>query len=168
MNNTGKPWYLAAAVLCAFLDAYLPIVPNEVFLALGVMPRPKQWLGVALSFSLASALGAVSLAWAFSNLGIGFIDSVLPGLTQSPEWAQMSEWILEYGGWGLAFVALSPFPQHAAVILSALSGFPLVGIGIAVFLGRSLKYASVAWLAGRSPEILVKLKILQIPAKNYT
>jgi membrane protein YqaA with SNARE-associated domain len=160
-QSSGQKWYLPMASTFSFLDAYIPVVPNELFLALGVFPRPKRWLSIALIFALASACGATSLAAVFHHAGQWVMTSLFPDLINNSTWVETVSWMDRYGILGLGLVALSPFPQHAAVIILALAHAPFIFIFAAVFVGRFLKYGLVAWLAKMSPQTLRKVGILK-------
>ena len=121
-RSVHQKWYLPLAVLFSYMDAFVPVVPNEVFLVLGVLSRPGSWINVAGAFTLASALGATTLAALIQWSGPYILDVLFPHLSHSAQWLGITSWMQEHGDWGLFWVALSPFPQHAAVALVGLSG----------------------------------------------
>jgi len=73
---------------------------------------------------------------------------------QSRSWSQGIEFLHHYGNLGLGLVALGPLPQQPAVALFGLANVPIISIGIAVWLGRSLKYGFFAWAATHAPRLL--------------
>ena len=158
--SSTKKWYLPVAAFFTFMDAFIPVVPNEAFLVLAVLPRPKKWFDVSALFAFASALGATALAALISFFGQPVILYFFPELLHSQTWQNSIHWMQVNGAWGLSLVALSPFPQHGAVAILGLAHSPLAIIFLSVFMGRFLKYGLVAWCAVHSPNILRKLKVI--------
>ncbi len=166
-----RTWYLPLVAFLSALDAYVLVVPNEALLIPAVLAhanRPEtrrrfgrlSWLPSALWVTVGSALGAASFAVLTSLYGEQFVEHFFPNALHSKEWLDSVKVIQRHGGWGLALVSLSPFPQHPAVAIAGLAKMNALVVFLAVFLGRLLKYGFFAWAAVNSPEILRKLRIL--------
>jgi membrane protein YqaA with SNARE-associated domain len=154
-----RKWFLPLVVFLSALDAYVFFVPNEALLILPVMAHPKRWKTHALWVSLGSAGGATSFAYFVHRYGRSWAQGLFPSTFHSKHWAQFSALLEKHGGWGLTLVSVSPFPQHVAVTIAALTEMSIGTLFLAIFIGRATKYLFVAGCAVHSPKILEKLHL---------
>ena len=158
-KSADRWWFAPAMAFLSALDAYILIVPNETIIAASVLARRKRWISLVVWMTIGSALGALSLA-ALLNTQSEHVLGWFGDMTRSQEWRDSVRVIDRHGVWGLALISLSPFPQHAAVILVGLLRMSLWKVFLGVLLGRAPKYFGIGWLAVKSPDVLRRWNIL--------
>jgi len=91
-------------------------IPTEGMFVTTTLMRPKRWWITALFVTIASACGAMTLAWLGTRYGEPFTLWLLgDNVFESAMWIRMNGWIQDYGFWGLWFVAIGPLPQQPAI-----------------------------------------------------
>ena len=153
-RQADRPGFYARVGVFPLVDYALPFLPNQLLLiALAYLQR-ERWLGLALTFAVASALGALLIAFLVQGIGGG----VAAWLTANVETAgTVFDFVQGYGVWALGLLALLPAPPRTAVLLCALAGLPPLPIGAAVLAGRLVAASAIAWAAARSPDWLRRL-----------
>ncbi len=58
----------------------------------------------------------------------------------------MAGWYNEWGGWGVLFAAVTPFPYKVLTIFSGATGLNLAVFVVVSILGRGLRFFLVSWL----------------------
>jgi membrane protein YqaA with SNARE-associated domain len=154
-----KPWYPALIALLAMLDAFIVVVPTDLFLVSAVFVKPKRWLSIALMIAAGSVLGCLALAFVI-DYDQEIIHRAFPSIFQAENWAYAEGLIEKYGFYAVLFGAVGPLPLQPFVVVGALSTkLPFAHLVLGVILGRCGKFILFAWFASRSPELLEKLKI---------
>jgi membrane protein YqaA with SNARE-associated domain len=133
-----RPWYPALVGFLAGADQFIVIVPIEGLMIPSVLLNPRRWFRTAVWISSGCTLGALHVV-------------------QSKEWAHSMTFIQSKGAWALFLISAGPLPQQPAVALAGLSHMPLAKVGLAVWLGRTLKYCVVGYLASHAPKLMSKL-----------
>ena len=153
--------------LFAALDSFLLIVPTDGLVVSSTLLRPKRWMTISFIAAIGSALGVLCLAalirWKSDELIATFFEDALT----STSWSRTETFIDQYGTGALALIALSPFPQLPAVILTAMSHMSLTNIALSVFAGRVVKFAFFAWAATHAPRLLGKITGLKRELKQF-
>lgn len=158
---SSKWWYAPLLALLSALDAYVLVVPNEPIIAAGVIARPERWKSLCTWMTIGNTLGAVSLAAIVGAQSEWIMEHFVSAkMLDSRTWMRSVHLIDRHGWWGLAVVSLSPFPQHAAVILVGLARMSLWKVFFAILAGRAPKYYGTGWLAAKSPEVLRRWKVI--------
>lgn len=149
-----RPWFLPTLALFPLSDYALPALPNQMLL-MGVSAlHPRRWRLTALTFVVASAVGAFLVATVVQLAGPWLWDTV-GGLTPgSDELREASGLVAEYGVWALALLALLPWTPRVAVLLCALAGLQPWTIALAVLVGRPLPVTLLAVTGAKAPHLL--------------
>ncbi len=153
-------WYPALVAGLAAADAFIFIVPIEVLLVPAVLAHRKRWVLTAFWITLGSALGAAVLAYLVTVYGSEFILHFFPGLMHERAWQDSLDYLHRHGVLGLGIISLSPFPQHAAVVIAGLAQMNIFKVFFAVLVGRFIKYEFLAWAVVHAPWVLEKFHIL--------
>ena len=152
LRHGTEPSTLVFLALVSVFDGFVPMLPVEVFvLALGIL-QPQRGKLIVLVFAVASALSALLLAL------------LLGTLSASAEWlglqlmgAQWDQALTTVRAWGPAtMVLLAVFPDtpRTSIAVLALSGVSPAAIGLMVFAGKLILYASLLALMHYLPSRL--------------
>ncbi|MEU5163985.1 hypothetical protein AB0G74_30825 [Streptomyces sp. NPDC020875] len=153
-----RPWFLPAVAVFPLGDYALPVLPNQVLLTGLSALRPRRWRAIALTFVIASALGAFLVATAVRAVGPRLLEAVGPVLGGAGELREAGGFVTEYGALAVAVLALLPWTPRAAVLVCALAGVPPWSIGVAVLVGRPLPVALLAAAGARAPRLLRRFR----------
>ncbi len=126
-------------------SSFFPIPPDVLLIPMVIADRARWWK-TALLCTIASVLGAL-LGYAigmFLYEAIGKPILELYGKEDSFE--QIRNWYNTYGGWGVLFAAVTPFPYKVLTIFSGATGLNLVTFVVVSIIGRSLRFFLVAFL----------------------
>jgi membrane protein YqaA with SNARE-associated domain len=155
-----SPLYIPFVGLLTAVDAFVPVIPNEIVLVSAVVAQPQSWFLVYISGTIGSALGAAVFSGLASRFGARFINKVFPHLINSKGWIDTTHYVQAKGFLGLSLVSLSPLPQHAAVAVAGMAHMAVMTVFWAVVLGRTPKYLAVCWASVYAKGALRKLKLL--------
>jgi membrane protein YqaA with SNARE-associated domain len=72
-------------------------------------------------------------------------------------WLWTDKFFDQYGIWVVFAVAISPILQQPAVVLAALANVPVFEVMLAIFIGRSIKFMIMGYVASHAPHYLGKL-----------
>lgn len=136
----------------SFLESSIFPIPPDVLLIPMVLADRANWWKNALICTLASILGAL-LGYAigmFLYEAVGQPILALYGKEDSFE--KVSAWYNTYGGWGVLFAAVTPFPYKVLTIFSGATGLNLATFVLVSIVGRSLRFFAVAFLLYRFGE----------------
>ncbi|HEV7254197.1 MAG TPA: YqaA family protein [Mesorhizobium sp.] len=132
-------------------SSFFPIPPDVLLMPM-VLARPTRWLRYATVCTAASVLGAL-LGYA---IGAFLYEAVaqpileLYGAEESFE--KVASWYNEWGGWGVLFAAVTPFPYKVLTIFSGATGLNLALFVVVSIIGRGLRFYFVSWLLHRYGE----------------
>ncbi|MEU5402920.1 VTT domain-containing protein [Streptomyces sp. NPDC005963] len=156
-----KRWFLPTLSVFPLSDYALPVLPNQMLLMGLSALHPRRWRMIALTFVVASALGAFLAATLFQIAG-PWLRSTLGGLApQREELSEVSDLITQYGAWGVAALALLPWTPRAAVVMCALVGIPPWTIAAAVLVSRPVPVMLLAYGGARAPLLLRRSRRLE-------
>tara|TARA_R110002126_G_scaffold291732_1_gene456195 strand:- start:53688 stop:54242 length:555 start_codon:yes stop_codon:yes gene_type:complete len=130
----------------SFLESSIFPIPPDVLLIPMVLADRANWWKNALICTLASILGAL-LGYAigmFLYEAVGQPILALYGKEDSFE--KVSEWYNTYGGWGVLFAAVTPFPYKVLTIFSGATGLNLATFVLVSIVGRSVRFFAVGFL----------------------
>ena len=151
-----RPWFPPAIGVFPLLDYALPFLPNQMLPIALSAARTRRWWSVALTFTAATALGALGIAWLLQALGGEWLAN-LRSAAEGESAARLVDWLDNSGVWLLTALALLPVPPRTGVIVCALAGLAPWSIGLAVALGRLFSAGTMAWLAAHSLPVLRRL-----------
>ncbi len=149
--SAGHRYYPLVVALIAFISTATFTFPFAMVLIPAVLIAQRRWLVLGLMCGMASGMGAAVLVEAFNFLGKELIVERYPELINSENWLQASAWLESYGLVALAVVAVSPMPQTPALLFYSLADPSTTGVLLAVGIGKTVKYVSLAWLTARYP-----------------
>lgn len=148
-----RPWFWPMLAVFPLADYALPALPSQMLLTGVAALHPRRLRRIALTFVVASALGAFLTATAVQAAGPWLLNSLgRPdglGGTDGP-----AGLVTRHGPWALALLALLPWTPRAAVLVCALAGVPPWTIALAVLAGRPLPVALLALAGARAPRLL--------------
>ena len=132
-------------------SSFFPIPPDVLLIPMVLADRANWWKN-ALICTIASVAGAL-LGYAigmFLYEAVGKPILALYGKEDS--FAQISDWYNTYGGWGVLFAAVTPFPYKVLTIFSGATGLNLLTFVVVSMIGRSMRFFLVAYLLYRFGE----------------
>lgn len=156
-SEAGR-WFLVTNGFLAFIGTLTAAFPVTAVVIPAALLQPLRWISITLACALGSALGATAIVELIHHLGIAALEEWFPQLTESTQWQQAMNWVINYSVIGLFLLAASPFPQTPALIFFGLAGHPVGTVFIAIFLGKVLKYGLMAWLSSHFPDRFTRWK----------
>ena len=136
----------------SFVESSVFPIPPDVLLIPMVLAERHRWLFLAGICTIASVLGAFLgyFIGAFLYEAIG--QPILAFYGKEDSFGQVSEWYNTWGGWGVLFAAVTPFPYKVLTIFSGATGLNLVTFAVVSVIGRGLRFFLVAALLYRFGE----------------
>ena len=132
-------------------SSFFPIPPDTILIPM-VLAERRRWFRYAVICTVASVLGALLGyaigAWLFEAVG----RPILAFYGKEDSFGQVAAWYNEWGGWGVLFAAVTPFPYKVLTIFSGATGLDLVTFVVVSIIGRGLRFCFVAWLLYRIGE----------------
>ena len=139
----------AALFGVSFAESSFFPIPPDVMLIPMVLADRKRWMFYATICTVASIIGA------FAGYAIGafFYDAVgqpiLALYGKEDAFDRVAEWYNTWGGWGVLFAAVTPFPYKVLTIFSGATGLNLAVFAVVSVIGRGLRFFLVSWLLHR-------------------
>ncbi|NMG38300.1 DedA family protein [Chelativorans sp. ZYF759] len=126
-------------------SSFFPIPPDVLLIPMVLSDRAK-WLRYALICTIASVAGAMVgyLIGAMLYDTIG--QRILAFYHAEDAFARLQEWYEVWGGWGVLFAAVTPFPYKVLTIFSGFAGLDLFTFVLVSVVGRGLRFFLVSWL----------------------
>ncbi len=141
-----------ALAAVSFAESSFFPVPPDVLLIPIVIAKPQRWIRIALLCTIASILGAI-LGYAIGMFLYETIGKPILGFYGKEDaFEQIAAWYNKWGGWGVFFAALTPFPYKVLTIFSGATGLNFVIFILVSIVGRAGRFFLVAWLLGRYGE----------------
>ncbi|MCZ8172676.1 MAG: hypothetical protein ACK442_00180 [Novosphingobium sp.] len=153
-RKADRPWFLPFTALFPMADYALPFLPNQMLLTGLALSLPRRWLALALTFALATGIGAGLVAAAIQYWGSGLVQMLSGSASDPGQAAKVLAALESYGLWALAGFAMLPWPPRLAVLVCALAGLSPAGMTLAVASGRLLPALSYAGLGALAPHVL--------------
>lgn len=129
-------------------SSFFPIPPDVLLIPM-VLAERNRWLRYAAVCTVASIIGAllgyVIGAFLFELIGRPILD--IYNAEQSFE--KLAGWYNTWGGWGVLFAAVTPFPYKVVTIFSGATGLNLPVFILVSIIGRGFRFFLVAWLLHR-------------------
>ncbi|MER6910378.1 VTT domain-containing protein [Streptomyces sp. NPDC000594] len=153
-----RPWFLPALAVFPLGDYALPVLPNQMLL-MGVSAlHPRRWPAVALTFAVASALGAFLAATVVQLAGPWLLETFGDAAPGRDELREAAARVAEHGLWALALLSLLPWTPRVAVLACALAGIPPWSIALTVLAGRWVPMTLLAAVGARAPHLLRRFR----------
>lgn len=130
----------------SFIESSVFPIPPDVLLIPMVLAKRHKWIFYATVCTVASVLGAflgyAIGAFLYETIG----QPVLALYGKEDSFDKVSEWYNTWGGWGVLFAAVTPFPYKVLTIFSGATGLNLVTFAIVSVIGRGLRFFLVSAL----------------------
>ena len=132
-------------------SSFFPIPPDVLLIPMAIA-KPTHWIRLALICTIASVLGAF-LGYAIGMFLYELIGQPILALYGAENsFNQIAEWYNTWGGWGVLFAAITPFPYKVLTIFSGATGLNFFVFVVVSIIGRAARFFFVAWLLGRYGE----------------
>lgn len=132
-------------------SSFFPIPPDVLLIPM-VLARPMRWLVYAGICLVASVLGAFLGYYIGAELYDRIGRPILAFYGKEDAFGEIARWYNEWGGWGVLFAAVTPFPYKVLTIFSGATGLNLITFTVVSIIGRGLRFFIVAGLLYRFGE----------------
>jgi membrane protein YqaA with SNARE-associated domain len=133
----------------SFIESSFFPIPPDVLLIPMVLSDRSKWIRYASICTIASVLGAL-LGYAIGAFLFDLIGQPILNLYNAEQsFAKIQDWYDVWGGWGVLFAAITPFPYKVLTIFSGFSGLDLVTFIAVSVVGRGVRFFLVTWLLNR-------------------
>ncbi len=136
-------WALAGV---SFAESSFFPIPPDVLLIPMVLAKRNNWIIYASLCLVASILGAFFGYF----LGAVLYDSIGAPLLEfygkADAFSKITDWNNRWGGWGILFAAMTPFPFKVITIFSGFTHISLIQFTIVSIIGRGVRFFLVAGL----------------------
>jgi len=130
----------------SFMESSFFPIPPDVLLIPMVLAKREMWWRYALLCTIASVLGAF-LGYAIGSFAYDWIGKpILDFYGKADSFDKVADWYNTYGGWGVLFAAITPFPYKVLTIFSGATGLNFLIFTIVSIVGRSIRFFLVAFL----------------------
>ena len=136
-------WALSSV---SFIESSIFPIPPDVLLIPMVLAKRHKWIFYAALCTMASVLGALLgyFIGAFLYETIG--QPILEFYGKADSFEQIKQWYNTWGGWGVLFAAITPFPYKVLTIFSGATGLNLITFIVVSVIGRGLRFFLVSAL----------------------
>jgi membrane protein YqaA with SNARE-associated domain len=136
----------------SFVESSVFPIPPDVLLIPMTIARPTKWFRLGTICTVASVLGAL-LGYA---IGMFLFESIGKWVLETygalEKFDEVAAWYNTYGGWGVLFAAITPFPYKVLTIFSGATGLNLAVFVIVSIIGRGFRFYLVTWLLSKFGE----------------
>lgn len=130
----------------SFIESSLFPIPPDVLLIPMVLAKRAKWLRYAFVCTLASVAGAL-LGYLIGAILYETVGApILRFYGQEDKFQEIAAWYNHWGGWGVFFAAITPFPYKVLTIFSGATGLNLTLFVLVSIVGRGLRFFLVAGL----------------------
>lgn len=133
----------------SFVESSVFPIPPDVLLIPMVLADRSRWLRYAFLCTVASVFGAF-LGYAIGAFLYDTIGrQILEFYGAQDKFESISGWYNKWGGWGVLFAAVTPFPYKVLTIFSGVTGLNFAIFTLVSIIGRAARFFLVAWLLHR-------------------
>ncbi len=129
-------------------SSFFPIPPDVLLIPM-VIARPAKWFRIALICTVASILGAIAGYLIGMFLFEQVARPILDFYGKQDSFDRVAEWYNTWGGWGVLFAAITPFPYKVLTLFSGATGLNFGIFLLVSVIGRSFRFFLIAWLLNR-------------------
>ncbi|MGV0818449.1 YqaA family protein [Martelella sp. AMO21009] len=129
-------------------SSFFPIPPDVLLIPM-VIARPAKWFRIALICTIASILGAIAGYLIGMFLFEQVARPILDFYGKQDSFEKIAEWYNTWGGWGVLFAAITPFPYKVLTLFSGATGLNFGIFFLVSVIGRSFRFFLIAWLLNR-------------------
>lgn len=136
----------------SFIESSIFPIPPDVLLIPMVLAERGKWVRYAMICTIASVAGAL-LGYFIGAFLFDVVGKPIIALYNAEEaFSKVKTWYDTWGGWGVLFAAITPFPYKVLTIFSGFTGLDLVTFVVVSIVGRGFRFFLVAWLLNRFGE----------------
>jgi len=136
-------WALA---FVSFLESSIFPIPPDILLIPMVLAKKHRWIFYATLCTVASILGAFLGYYIGAVLYESIGQPILAFYGREDAFQNVADWYNKWGGWGVLFAAITPFPYKVLTIFSGATGLDFLTFVIVSIIGRGLRFFIVAGL----------------------
>jgi len=136
-------WALA---IVSFVESSVFPIPPDVLLIPMVLAKRHRWIFYATICTIASVLGAFLGYFIGAYLYESIGQPVLAFYGREDSFDKVRDWYNTWGGWGVLFAAVTPFPYKVLTIFSGATGLNLTVFIVVSIIGRGLRFFAVSAL----------------------
>lgn len=130
----------------SFMESSFFPIPPDVLLIPMVLAKRHMWWRYALLCTIASVLGAF-LGYAIGLFAYEWIGKpILNFYGKADSFQKIADWYNTYGGWGVLFAAITPFPYKVLTIFSGATGLNFLIFTLVSVVGRAFRFFLVSFL----------------------
>lgn len=130
----------------SFVESSFFPIPPDVLLIPMVLAKRHMWWRYALLCTIASVLGAF-LGYAIGLFAYEWIGKpILNFYGKADSFQKIADWYNTYGGWGVLFAAITPFPYKVLTIFSGATGLNFLIFTLVSVVGRAFRFFLVSFL----------------------
>lgn len=146
LGLAGSKHATSALGSVSFIESsFFPIPPDALLIPM-VLAKRHKWIFYAAVCTITSVLGAF-LGYAIGAfLYEAVAQPILSFYGKADSFDKIAEWYNTYGGWGVLFAAVTPFPYKVLTIFSGATGLNLVTFAVVSIIGRGLRFFIVSAL----------------------
>lgn len=160
-----KPSARTALFILAFAESSFFPIPPDILLIPLVLGARKKWFNLALTVTVASALGGVFgyfighfLWWSAPQVPSGvaaFFFKNIPGFSEAVFWKMQAQYF-EYGFWIVFTAGFTPIPYKIFTISSGAFDLNFITFLIASIISRGARFFIISFLIYRFGEPIKK------------
>ncbi|MCB1461899.1 MAG: DedA family protein [Nitratireductor sp.] len=152
-------WALAGI---SFVESSVFPIPPDVLLIPMVLAERRKWLFYAALCTVASVFGA------FLGYFIGYAlyetigKPILEFYQMGDRFDDIANWYNKWGGWGVLFAAVTPFPYKVLTIFSGATGLNFLIFTVVSIVGRGMRFVIVSgllYLYGEPVRIFIEKRL---------
>lgn len=132
-------------------SSFFPIPPDIMLIPM-VLAKRAKWFFYGTICLIGSLLGA----YVGYYIGAGLFESIgkpiLAFYGKEDSFQSVADWYNTWGGWGVLFAAITPFPYKVLTIFSGATGLNLITFTVVSIIGRGLRFYLVSYLLYRVGE----------------
>lgn len=135
-----------ALAAVSFVESSVFPIPPDVLLIPMVLADRRRWMRIAVVCTAASVAGAM-LGYLIGFFLFELIGQRIIGFYGAEDsFASIERWYDTWGGWGVLFAAITPFPYKVLTIFSGFVGMNPVTFIVVSVIGRGFRFFLVSWL----------------------
>jgi membrane protein YqaA with SNARE-associated domain len=126
-------------------SSFFPIPPDIMLIPM-VLAKRHKWIFYATLCTIASILGAFLGYYIGAALYDSIGKPILAFYGKEDSFQSIADWYNKWGGWGVLFAAITPFPYKVLTIFSGATGLDLVTFAVVSVIGRGFRFFLVSFL----------------------
>ncbi|MGB7287890.1 MAG: YqaA family protein [Salaquimonas sp.] len=132
-------------------SSFFPIPPDIMLIPM-VLAKKAKWFFLGSVCLAGSILGAYVGYFIGAELFDRIGRPILAFYGKENSFQSVADWYNTWGGWGVLFAAVTPFPYKVLTIFSGATGLNLVTFTVVSIIGRGLRFYLVSYLLYRVGE----------------